>query len=291
MSQQFSVRDALAAGATKAELRRLPIPFRGARDVSAEVDSRDRYELRHQQLLKLCLGYLPVAPAAFAFSHATAAAIYGMPLPRRLELGPLHVSVPAGAQPPRRAGVVGHRGVQEIRVVGELPVVAPEIAWLQLAPALTVDEMVVAGDFLLRKKRRLSSSDSLGAAVERAVRMRGVSVARTALIDVREGTESRPESQLRLILVRAGLPEPVVGHTVYHQGAFVGTPDLAYIEHRIAIEYEGEHHRLNVQTYEEDIYRREMFERAGWRVYLVTGKRLRNPAGVVAQVTELLQTS
>ena len=142
MSQQFSVRDALAAGAKKAELRRLPIPFRGARDVGAEVEGGDQYELRRNRLLRLCRGYLPVAPATFAFSHATAAAIYGMPLPRRLDSERLHVSVPAGAQPPRRAGVVGHRGAEEIREIGQLPVVPPEVAWLQLASVLTADEII-----------------------------------------------------------------------------------------------------------------------------------------------------
>lgn len=255
-----------------------------------EPEGTRYYEIERNRMLKRCRGYVPVAPTAFAFSHVTAAVLFGMPVPHRLREEALHVSVPSGDQPPRRAGVVGHRGMAAVRQLDRLPVITPETAWLQLATVLTLDELIVAGDFLVRRKRPLSSLAALHAAVQLAPRMRGVALARTALSDVRAGTDSPPESWLRLVLVRAELPEPTIRFTVHHEGAFVGTPDLAYVEQRIAIEYEGEHHRLDPNTYEDDIYRREMFARAGWRVYLVTKDRLAKPHVVVAQVEELLRS-
>jgi len=257
----------------------LTAPFRGAR-ATFVVDST----------AARCRAYLVVAPNTFAFSHATAALLYGIPLPRRLEASPvLHVSVPDGAAQPRRRGTIGHRGLETIVHQNGLPLVRPEVAWLQLAAVLTVDELVVAGDFLVRKKRPLSTLVRLAAAVEDAAGQRGVERARSALREVRTLTESPRESWLRLTIVRGGLPEPVVGFTVYFQGAFVGTPDLAYEQARIAIEYEGAHHRTDKNTYEDDIARREQFRRAGWLVLLVTDRMLARPSYVIAEVEALLR--
>lgn len=292
MDEQFSVQQALAEGVTKGKLRRLDIPFRGARDLSSHELPADRFERSRRQLVIASNAYRPVAPAGFAFSHATACRLYGVPLPTRLSSSSeLHVSVPGAHQPPRRVGIIGHRGSAVTRLLDGLPVVPPEVAWVQVATQLTLDELVVAGDHLVRRKRPFSSLAALSAALDSATRMRGVALARTALCDIRAGTDSPPESRIRLVLIRAGLPEPVIGHTVFHQGAFVGTPDLAYVRQRIAVEYEGADHRLNPDIYEADIFRREMFERAGWRVYLATAVRLRHPAAVAAQVGDLLRAS
>ena len=291
VDERFSVRDALNEGVSKSTMRGMPIPFRGARDLSPAATGRDRYELARNALLKSCLAYASVAPRSYAFSHVTAAGILRIPVPHRLPMQPLHVTVPLDVQPPRRVGVAGHRGPIGSRRVGGVPVIPPELVWLQLASVLTLDELVVAGDYLVRRKKRLSSMQAIRRALAEAAGTRGVELAREAFADVRANTDSPRESMVRLILVRAGLPEPAIRHTIYHEGAFVGTPDLAYVAQQIAIEYEGEDHRLNPDIYEDDIYRREMFERAGWHVYLVTAARLRHPAAVVAHVRELLAAS
>ena len=289
MDEQFSVREALESGMTKGQLRRLPAPYRGARDVEAEDTTDDPFEQTRRATLRACRAYRPIAPRDYAFSHLTACRILGIPVPTRFQAEiRVEVSVPGSSQPPRRAGVVGHRGAEASVTVGELPVVAPEVAWLQMASRFTVDEMVIAGDFLVRRKRPLSSLGDLRRSVRDRTGMRGIAVARAALDDVRAGTDSPAESRLRLALIRGGLPEPVVGYEVRHEGAWVGTPDLAYIAERIAIEYEGANHRLNQRVYEEDIYRREMFGRADWHVHLVTAQRMRNPTAVVAAVEALL---
>jgi very-short-patch-repair endonuclease len=78
------------------------------------------------------------------------------------------------------------------------------------------------------------------------------------------------ETRLRLLLIDAGLPEPVIGNTIFDwTGAFVGTPDLAYVAERIAIEYEGDGHRSDPAVFAEDIERRERMQEAGWYVIRV----------------------
>lgn len=295
LGSEFSRQDALARGTTRDRLSAsdLSVPFRGARSRRVPLASvDDPFEAAHLALIRRCQQYIPIAPRAWAFSHVTAARLYRMPLPLSLQRrSELDVAVPRESQPPRRAGVTGHRlGDFAHRAVEALPVVHPEVAWRQIAPLLSLDELVIAGDHLVRRKRPASTLDKLARELCNARGSRGVRVAEAALLDVRVGTDSPRESVTRLILVRAGLPEPLVRYTVIDDdGYFVGTPDLAYPVERIAIEYEGEGHRTDEQVYEDDIHRREMFRRAGWLVILVTARKLQRPNAVVSEVADALR--
>ena len=282
LGPNFSVARALAVGITddRLDAHDLRMPFRGARTSSrlepAPLDETvvAGFERRHRALVAHALSYVPVAPVDFRFSHVTAARLYRMPLPPHLMAHTdLDVAVSVGRQYPRRQGIAGHRvpAALESRVVNGLPVLAPEEVWLQLAPLLSTDQLVVAGDYLVRRKRRLSSMQQLAAAAERASGRHGIARARTAIRDIRPGTDSPKESEVRLSIVRAGLPEPVVGYKVHDDdGFFIGTPDLAYVREKIAIEYQGKHHQDDDRTYEDDIIRRQLFTAAGWHIILVT---------------------
>jgi hypothetical protein len=176
------------------------------------------------------------------------------------------------------------------RTVSGFAVVEPELAWLQLAPVLTLDELVVAGDHLVRRKRPASTLALLRSIVEQGVGVRGRRNAVDALRDIRAGTDSPMESRTRLIIVRGGLPEPVVGFRVLDDdGFFVGTPDLVYVAEKIAIEYEGDIHRTNRRTFSDDIERRELFEWSGWRVLRVTDTYIHSPWRLVSRVSDLLR--
>lgn len=264
--------------------------FHGSRVTPRRDVHGDEHAERFAALVEKCHAYVPVAPRQFAFSHVTAARLYRMPVPEVLERrASIDVSTPGDTRP-RRRGVIGHRlEPREIRVLDGLPVVAPELCWLQLAASLSVDDLVVAGDHLVRRKSPTSSVRAIRAALGEIAGARGVRTARAALVDIRPGTDSPPETRTRLVLIRAGLPEPVVGHTVIDDdGYFVGTPDLAYVAERIAIEYEGEVHRTDVRVFDDDIDRRERFERAGWRVVRVRAHHLRDPRALAERVRLLL---
>lgn len=280
--QPFHVATALRHGITRDRLRArdLVAPFHGVRAREAPTT-----------VLARCAAYLPRMMQGQAFSHATAAAIHGIPVPTRLERDErLHVIASAPAHPPQARGVVGHRSSRPIVVVARrgLPVVEPTLAWCQLSPILTHEDLVVAGDALVRRKRPLASIDELRDAVNRHSG-RGIRALRRALNDVRGGTDSPMETRLRLMLMASGLPEPVVGHTVrFENGDFVGTPDLAYVPERVAIEYEGVHHRTDARTYADDIARRDVFAQAGWRVVLVIRDHFAAPLLIVRRVRRAL---
>lgn len=231
-----------------------------------------------------------MSPAQY-FSHGTAAELYQFPIRAR---GPrlLHVSVTVPAHPPQTLGVQGHRLAEGTVVVTRSGVrlVSAEVAWCQLAGRLSHNDIVVVGDFLVRRKRPLSSLAKLRATVDALGAVRGVRAMRRALEDVRAGTDSPMETRVRLLLVAGGLPEPVIQFAVKDaDGFFVATSDLAYVKERIAIEYEGEIHQTDRPVYAEDIARREALGRAGWLVILVISDHLSRPQLVVRRVAEALR--
>jgi len=258
----FSVEDALELGIPRGRLRSQDIerPFRGVR--SAAFD--------RNETLELCRAYLPIMQPAQMFSHHTAARIYGIPLRRQRNSG-AKLDVWAPYVQPKSGGIIGHRSRPlPIRYVKGFPVVAPAQVWVQLAASLSLDDLIIAGDYLVRKKRPLCTLESLESAVRDARGVRGIRLLRIALIYIRAGTLSPMETLTRLVLVRGGLPEPVIGHTIFDpSGGFIGTPDLAYVDEQIAIEYEGEDHWANRRVFADDIERRELMQEAGWYVIRV----------------------
>jgi hypothetical protein len=240
----------------------------------------------------------PRMPEHEYFSHLTAARLHGIPVPYRLEqVSDLDVSVMEPHSRPTVSGVVAHRSRNPIPIVERngLRLVSASMAWAQLAagrgPAsMTIDELVVAGDHLVRRRHPDATHSELGASA-RSVRP-GRARLRAALLSIRTGTDSPMESRLRLLLVQAGLPVPVIGHVIVDStGGFVGTPDLAYIAKRIAIEYEGDIHRTDANIYASDIDRREQMEAAGWLVIRVVAHHLtHNHLSLIARIREALHS-
>ena len=239
--------------------------------------------------LERCFQYLPRLREGQFFSHATAAALLGIPLPRRIEADErLHVSDRTSR--PRTHGVVGHRSAT-VPVAAFLGMHVTHPDWLlsELASTLSVDELVVAGDALVRRKHPSTTIEALHATAKR-LDTRGIRQVRTALREVRAGTDSPMETRLRLLITRAGLPEPVIGHTIRDRnGDFVGTPDLSYLEQRIAIEYEGAVHRDDPRVFAEDILRRELMQEADWYVIRVISDHVfRTPQWLTSRIARIL---
>ena len=300
LGPEFAVRAGLDAGVSRSRMRAgdLDSLFRGSRSARTEpvdashLTATEFFAAEHVRFVARCRAYVPVAPADFRFGFVTAARLYGIPLPRGLRSRTTLDAVVAESRiPPRMTGVAGHRmrHLPPLELLDGLPVLPPELVWLSLARMLTADELVVAGDHLVRRKLPLSSLETLAAAVARHGGKPGAARAREALTLVRPGTDSPKESQMRLVLVRGGLPEPVIGYTVYDaHGHWVGTPDLAYVARQVALDYEGNVHRTDERTFRGDIERREMFADADWRHIRVTNDHLRAPHRLIARVAPLL---
>ncbi|MDQ1529691.1 MAG: hypothetical protein QOH77_1481 [Actinomycetota bacterium] len=294
----FSVQEALELGIPPGRLRAkdLTRPFRAARVGSGDPGEKGgRASSRSQsaaldETLELCRAYVPIMREDQLFSHLTAARLYGFPLPSRRQHGD-QLDVWAEAVQVKTAGIVGHRSspVRSWRHL-DLAVVEPVVALVQLASVLQRDDLILIGDYLLRQKRPLCTPDELIQAVGRAKGVRGIRRLRLALEDIRPGTDSPMETITRILLTRGGLPEPTIHHTIFDDaGSFIGTPDLAYVNEKIAIEYEGEDHRTDRAVFAEDIERRELMQEAGWYVIRVISDHVyRYPVWLVERVRRKL---
>jgi very-short-patch-repair endonuclease len=275
----FSTRQAAGLGVAPDRLRArdLLTPHRGSRS-TRPPDS----------LYERCLDLRPLFRPDVFVAHLTALELWGLPVPRRLAGGELHVASSSSRQM-RRPGVVSHRYPSTVAQMPffELPTAHPVEAWIECASVLALDEAIGVGDALAGRwspwpPASMVEIEHLSRAVDTAARRPGASRLREAIELVRPGVDSPQETDLRLLIVRAGLPEPEVNVKRYTaDGSYLGKPDLSYGWCRLALEYQGDHHRTDLETWRYDVARRERFEDEGWRVVLVSRDDLRGPAADV----------
>ncbi len=225
-------------------------------------------------------------PPSQFFSHVTAAVIWGIPLPLVvLKSALIDISVFSPRRSPESSGTRGHQmplhlaHTQVHRATG-LRVASPASTWAMLGVTLhNPYDLIAAGDAVVREPGHVEDPSALTsiAQLELAVtagRRQGIGALRRALPRVRVGSESRPETWTRLILVDDGLPEPVANFEVFHDGAWIARVDLAYPALKIAVEYEGEHHLLDPVQWARDLARYDRLAEAGWRVIRVAKQEI-----------------
>ncbi|MGA7206972.1 MAG: DUF559 domain-containing protein [Specibacter sp.] len=215
-------------------------------------------------------------------SHATAALLWGMPLPPSLKGSfEIHVSRDGRSRAARRIGVTGHHTLfkaDDVTWLNGLAITSPLRTWLDLAAVLNLDDLVAAGDYLVCEHDRIFGPRRVAlvklAVIQEAVKhefhRRGIVKAREAAGLIRVGVDSAPETFLRLNLERAGLPELDLNYVVKDaDGCDASWPDLALPEWKVSIEYDGEHHRTEKQQGVDDA-RDELMARLGWKQLRIT---------------------
>ncbi|HET7388447.1 MAG TPA: DUF559 domain-containing protein [Nocardioidaceae bacterium] len=224
-------------------------------------------------------------PTAFA-SHTTAARICKLPIPT----DPFeHVTVFRSKDRRQHEGIRTHvtrRNAHVIRHRG-IRVSHPYRMFVELASMLSLVDLVVVADALIRLGD-ITPGDLVQAC--EASDDRYARTARTAARYARAGVDSPMETRLRLLLVLAGIPEPVVNHTLYDEaGRVLRRLDLSYPELRLIVEYDGRHHIERTAQWESDLERREEFDEQGLRILVVTAKGVyREPERTIDRVRTAL---
>jgi very-short-patch-repair endonuclease len=279
----FTVHEGRGTGLTKDRMLSgdLHRPFRAVRSASPIRTIADR-----------CLAYATRMSEVEFFCCVTAGELYGAPLPRRHELDErLHVAVPNPHRAPRSDGVVGHKyivGAGEVCEWGGLRVSAPERMWCELGAVLAVEELVVVGDYLIGRKRSLSTSERLAQMLERYPDRRGRRRLKRAIALLDERSESPGESRLRVLLVENRLTGFELNFPVDVPGTRGGYRlDFAFVNVKVAIEYQGAYHADEAQ-WRSDMTRISRLEALGWRVVQVNKDDLRNPEELVARIRSVL---
>ncbi|PZQ91782.1 MAG: hypothetical protein DI534_02145 [Leifsonia xyli] len=266
-------------------------------DVAHPFHGLAAFDFAAEEFDERCRAYLALLRAGQVFSHVTALALLGAPLPRWLDTEPLHLSVLFPRTPPRGVGVHGHSLTRLVAVEWRgRPLADPAYAWCQSASMLAREDLVAAGDALITGPRirgvRTAGVTTLARLQEVAALLQGSpgsGKVAWALPRLRSGVDSRPETLLRLLCVRARLPEPSVDVEVAVAGGLLLHADLAFVAERIVLEYEGDVHRVDRATWLRDLERRELFEDAGYRVVRVTASDLFvTPDAFLARLRRLL---
>jgi len=295
LDRVFTSQQAYAAGVTQGRLRArdLEAPFRGVRVIPEPAQThtdtspgaRDRAD--RARVLERVAAYSPVmAPGAF-LAGRTALVWHGVALHHGAEL---EIGVLEPDRAPRALGVRGRKiapHLVQVRVGFGVRVASPASAWAMLAADLDVRELVRIGDHIVRVPRdergrphpelQLASPDQLGGAID-AGRRPGIGRLREALTLIRVGSMSPLETDARLELVRAGIPEPELDAEIRDaEGRLLGIAAGAYRAHRVLLEIEGDHHRTDAAQWARDLTKHAAYAAAGWSVVRLARPHIRGP--------------
>lgn len=303
----FRVGEAVDAGVSRARLRAgdLEAPFRGVR-IAARRDASPMGEpvegepvdggplaldrRRQADVRERARAYAVVAPAGSFFVGRTAAVLWGLPVSPGAEL---ELGAWAPAHAPRARGVRGVKVMPELATLREVSgfrVTSPASTWAMLGRVLTVRELIVVGDAVVRvprdrsgtrrPERSLTTIPSLQAAVDAGRRL-GVARLREALTGIRVGSASPLESEYRLDAERAGIPEPDLDREIRDAaGRLLGISEIVYPRWRVVVEIEGDHHRTSRRQWDRDIEKYAAYAAAGWEVVRLTARHVRSAVGV-----------
>ncbi len=253
-------------------MKRYPsAPFHGLRagaDPGFDVDVRART-------------FLPRMPQRAFYFGRTAASLHRLPLPTRFATEThLHVGVTAGTRRVDALGIIPHHvriDPSDITRRAGLPVSSVCRTWCDLAASdLRLGELVAAGDRIVWWRSPTGTVDELRQAISRYESRRGARLMRTAIGMLSDRSDSATESELRVAIVLAGFPDPLVNAEV-EVGGRSAHPDLSWPDHRVAIEYEGDHHRTERDQWHRDIRRDGGYGDSGWSLYRATAEDYHRP--------------
>jgi hypothetical protein len=158
----------------------------------------------------------------------------------------------------------------EVELIGGMRVTTPARTALDLACRYPLGKAVAAIDALAHATHLKIADVELLA--DRYRGRRGIRKARKVLDLVDPGAESPRETWLRLLVIRNGFPRPQTQIPVYDEyGALVAVLDMGWEDIKLALDYEGDHHR-NPVRFNKDIRRHDDVTELGWMDIRVTSR-------------------
>jgi very-short-patch-repair endonuclease len=176
---------------------------------------------------------------------------------------------------------------EEMQKLDGLAVTSPERTAFDIGRRDRLDDTVAHLDALAR------ASDFKVPAVEQLVarhrHMRGLRQLEKALHLMDAGAQSPKETWLRLLLIRAGLPRPQTQIPVLSPDGYRWYYlDMGWESIKLAVEYDGDHHRSDPIQFAYDIRRLEDLRELGWTVIRVVARH--RSADVIPRVKQAWHT-
>lgn len=198
--------------------------------------------------------------------------------------------MPSGCNRIRRPGVTGRSLTVEpsdIVEVEGLRCSSPLRTWAELAELLDVGPLTAISDRLLACRDPLATRADLERMHRRFLGGRGSRRRRLAVDFADDRAESPRESELRVLLIQAGLPVPESNVEIFDGHRFVARVDLLYRGARLVIEYDGDYHR-DPRQWSRDQSRRAELESLGYRVSVMTARDFDAPEALLMRIRRLL---
>ncbi len=156
----------------------------------------------------------------------------------------------------------------EVTMVGVLPVTTPERTAFDLARRGGVWAAVSRLDALARATH--VKAEDVARLAQRHPHVRGLRRVDRVLSLVDAGAESPRESWLRMMLIDNDYPRPTTQIPVLGEDGYPRYYlDMGWEDIKVAVEYDGEHHRNDQKVYRKDIGRLEYIASLGWIVVRV----------------------
>jgi hypothetical protein len=216
---------------------------------------------------------------------SSAAALHGTRyLP---DAAPAELAHARQAAPP---GILIHRGTiatDEICLRQSIDCTTPARTAYDIGRRIPGDTAIIRIDALLNATR--CTVEEVERIADRYPGARHIRRFRDALDLVDGGAESPKETELRLLLVRDGLPRPVTQIVVTNPRGRSRRIDMGWPKWRIGVEYDGEQHWKNPDDYADDIERLEFLASQGWIIVRVSARQVRyDRAGILRRVRAAL---
>lgn len=258
-------------------------------------------ELRRGVLAR-CVAETKAVGRGLMFGMTTSLALQSIPMPSECDIDPSALHVVSSCKKRRIVRrPSGHaRGALVPHVWGALPqgnnprvsgnVYALDLrhTWAQLAAHLSLESLVALGDSIVAAMadRPALAQGRDGAAVRAELvrfipelpKFKGKSACVRAASLIAPNVDSPWETASRLALCRHGIPAPVTNHVVpdlFFQSGAPMTLDMAWPEQRVAVEYDGDHHRTDKTQWRRDQEKRMKLGGHDWTVLTVTADTLR----------------
>jgi hypothetical protein len=156
----------------------------------------------------------------------------------------------------------------EVEVIDGILVTTPARTAVDLACRYPLVPAVAAVDSLARATGLKVADAELLADRHRG--RRGIRNARRVLDLVDPGAESPRETWLRLLVIRHGFPRPQTQIPIHNEyGVLVAVVDMGWEHIKLALDYEGDHHR-SPASFTKDIRRHDDVTELGWMDVRVT---------------------
>jgi len=161
----------------------------------------------------------------------------------------------------------------ETELIAGIPVTTRERTAFDLARHFVLGQAVARLDSLARATD--FKAGEVLALVPQHPHLKGTRGVDRVLNLIDAGAQSPKETWLRLLLIDAGFPRPQTQIPVLSPSGYPRYYlDMGWPEIKVAVEYDGDHHRKDPEQFRKDIIRLEYIQSLGWRlVRVIAGDR------------------